>query len=165
MKHAYLVDRISRLNLQRRLFLQKNNAVPGLNPGQFYILNYLLKHPKCTQIEIADSLHVTPAAITCATKRMQADGFIDKTPDPENLRCNRLSITDRGHEIAQTLCYNFDIMDEKMLEGISKQEVEQLIKTLDKMIANLSQEAPSTENCNAELVSCTFRPLPATEEV
>ncbi len=133
-----IVGRLIKLNLLRRIELNKAATDEGLYFGQLPIMEYIIRNEGCTQKEIADKLGVTPASIAISTKRMQKAGLVDKLADESDLRCNRLSATDNGIELARICRAQADDLDKRMFEGFSDQELATTKDNLDRMIENIS---------------------------
>lgn len=111
-----------------------------LQPGQYPLLNYLVANPGTTQQDMAAAMHVSPASVAQSTKRLQKTGLLEKRADPENLRCNRLHVTDAGLEIVHSFRKVFSSVDKQMLKGFSDDELELIKSMLDRMAANLSED-------------------------
>ncbi len=136
-----IVRRFIKLNLLRRIELNKAAADEGLYFGQLPIVEYIIRNEGCTQKEIADKLGVTPASIAISTKRMQKAGLIEKLTDESDLRRNRLSATGNGIELARICRAQADDLDKRMFEGFSQQELVMMKDNLDRMIGNISDES------------------------
>ena len=122
----------------RRIMLNKTTNNTGLYMGQLPILAYICHNDGCTQKEISDWLNVSPASIALSTKRLQKAGFIKKPVDKDNLRCNRLSVTESGSETAFKCREAMNVFDTEMFSGIGEEGLEQFNKTLDIFINNLT---------------------------
>jgi len=136
-----LAGRLYKLNLLRRDFIQEATVDIALYFGQLPILEYVIEHDQCTQKEIADKLIVSPAAIAISTKRMQKVGLLEKKVDENNLRCNRLSVTEKGHELSRQYRLKFDELDKKMFSGFEEKELEQVNSYLSRLIMNITGDA------------------------
>lgn len=130
--------RLTSLHLLKRISMQKEMTEMGLYFGQLPILEYIKRNENCTQREIADKLAVTAASIALSTKRLQKAGLIKKAADKNNLRCNRLCITERGLELAENGRKMFDAFDVKMYQGFSEKELDELYNYLDRIIINIT---------------------------
>lgn len=130
--------RFSMLNLLRRIELHRTTADVGLHLGQLPVMEYIIMNKDCTQIEIADALKVTPASIATSTKRLQKAGLIQKQTDETNLRCNKLSATDKGIELSQNCRDRFNEFDKKLFAGFSDQELLVMKDHLDRLINNIA---------------------------
>ncbi|NLV37093.1 MAG: MarR family transcriptional regulator [Clostridiaceae bacterium] len=133
-----IVGKLVKLNLLRRIELNKTATDEGLYFGQLPIIEYIINNEGCTQKEIADRLGVTPASIAISTKRMQKAGLIEKRTDENNLRCNRLSATNNGIELARTCRERANDLDKRMFKGFSEQELDAIRNSIDRMIENIS---------------------------
>ena len=70
----------------------------SLHFGQLPILEYIAAYPGCTQSDISEAINVSPASVATSTKRLSKAGFITKTADSDNLRRNKIYITEPGLE-------------------------------------------------------------------
>lgn len=57
---------------------------------------------------------------------MQNAGLLTKTVNSENMRCNRLEITETGEELCRLGRRKFDELHERMLEGFTGEEIDVL---------------------------------------
>lgn len=137
-----LAAKLKKIHLLRRIWIQKGQTDAELYFGQLPILEYIRQHPACTQAEIAEHLCVTPASISTSTKRLQKSGLLTKTTDPENLRCNRLSITEEGVIRCENNRAMIDRIHDRMFHGIDAEELAAFESTLNKVLQNL---APDTD--------------------
>jgi len=148
MSHKFyeISGRLTSLHLLKRISMQKEMTEMGLYFGQLPILEYIKRNENCTQREIADKLHVTAASIALSTKRLQKAGLIKKVTDEDNLRCNKLSITEKGLEITEKGRKIFDALDEKMYQGFSEKELEDLYNYLNRLILNITGDESTKIN-------------------
>ena len=137
-----LAAKLKKIHLLRRIWIQKGQTDAELYFGQLPILEYIRQHPACTQAEIAEHLCVTPASISTSTKRLQKSGLLTKTTDPENLRCNRLSITEEGIIRCENNRAMINRIHDRMFHGIDAEELAAFESTLNKVLQNL---APDTD--------------------
>lgn len=78
---------------------------------------------------------------------MVRDGIIEKQADPQDMRQNRLTVTNKGREITLRCRTMFDHMDEQVYGGFTAEELEQLSSFLQRLINNLaSDEVRNTSN-------------------
>lgn len=133
-----IVRKMNRLNVLHRIYIHKQVSQNGLYFGQPPILEYVWDHDQCTQCELADFMQVSPPSIATSVKRMQKAGLLQKTMDKDDLRYNRISITEKGKELASKCREDFDKIDGQLFDGFSEQEREQLCGYLDRMIQNMA---------------------------
>ena len=132
-----IVQRIIKLSVLHRVLLRAASSESPVYPGQLPILFYAMEHEGCSQKEIADHMHVSPASVALSTKRLQKAGMLKKTADEDDLRCNRISITKAGREAVQLSIAQHDHLDEKMTRGFNAEELEVLRRFIDRLIDNL----------------------------
>ena len=136
-----VVGHLFEVDVLRRVRLQKAASDSGLYFGQLPILQFIHEHPGCTQREIADKIGVTSASVALSTKRMQKSGLLTKEIDSQDLRCNRLELTETGIEYMNTCTQKFDEVDQLLFRGFSEEELGQLDALLEKVVANLTEES------------------------
>ena len=135
-----VIGRLHKLELVRKLRHRKETEEFRLYFGQMPVLDFLAKHPGCTQVEIANFMQVSPASIALSTKRLQKAGYIEKEVDPNNLRCKRLQLTPDGERARRLSHERLDQMDAKTFEGFSEEEMVLFTLFLDRATMNLTGE-------------------------
>ena len=91
-----------------------------------------------SQKEIAARFDISPVAVANSLKKLEKDGYITRTTDDGDTRCNRIAITEKGKAILEETQTLFEGVDEKMLEGLSSEERTLLISCLSRMKQNLT---------------------------
>ncbi len=113
--------------------------------GQPPILDYLAEHGNCAQNELARNMRVSAASVAVSIKRMCKTGLIEKTPDPSDMRINRISLTEKGRAAQRKCREECDIIDKRMFSGLSDEELSLLENMLDRIIHNASYDIESDE--------------------
>lgn len=109
----------------------------GLYRGQQFVLCALWQEEGVTHSELADRLHVHPATVTNALKRMERAGFLERHPDPVDQRVSRVYLTDAGREIRGAVEHIWSELEEQTLEGFNEEERETLEGLLERLYENL----------------------------
>lgn len=135
-----IVRRLKHLNLVHRIYIQRAAAESGLYFGQPPILDYVSEHDQCTQADLADTLQVSAPSIATSVKRMQKAGLLKKISDENDLRCNRISLTDKGFQVSAKCRERFHEIDARMFNGFTREECEALCGYLDRMSKNISAD-------------------------
>lgn len=109
------------------------------NVGQPRILIVLdsLKEGAATQKELADAIHVSPATMSASLKSLERQGYVTKTTDPKDSRCNKVAITQKGLDAVKRCTEAFDFVDAQFYAGFSAEEVEQLKHSWRRIRQNL----------------------------
>lgn len=135
-----VVGLLFEIDVLRRNALQKASSDSGLYFGQLPILQFVHEHPGCTQREIAEQTGVTSASIALSTKRMQKAGLLTKSSDEQDLRCNRLELTETGVAYMKNCTEKFDEVDRVLFQNFSDEELSQLKNLLGKIVNNLTED-------------------------
>lgn len=70
----------------------------GLTLPQHDVLARLLADGSLRQNDLADRLFVTKSNVTALLSRMERDGLVQRSPDPEDGRAKRVSMTPTGEQ-------------------------------------------------------------------
>lgn len=132
--------RLVLLNILKRKLVAEHTAGCELYPGQLHLLDAVILSPGIPQQEAASRLGVSAASVAQSVKRLEHGGLIQKEPDPNNLRKNRLFATPAGTAAADAYRKSFDLVDKAMFAGFSREELTHLSELLDRMIENLRPE-------------------------
>jgi DNA-binding MarR family transcriptional regulator len=114
----------------------------GLYRGQQFVLCALWKREGVTHSELAERLHVHPATVTNALKRMERAGFLERRSDPQDQRVSRVYLTDAGREIRGAVERIWSELEDETLEGFSPEERATLERLLERVRENLEGEQP-----------------------
>lgn len=109
----------------------------GLYRGQQFVLCALWDEEGLTHSELADRLHVHPATVTNALKRMERAGFLERRPDPEDQRVSRVYLTDAGSEIRGDVERMWADLEAQTFQGFSAEERKTLERLLERVHENL----------------------------
>jgi DNA-binding MarR family transcriptional regulator len=112
----------------------------GLYRGQQFVLCALWAEEGITHSELAERLHVHPATVTNAIKRMERAGFVERRPDSEDQRVSRVYLTDAGREVQDAVEGVWAELEEQTLDGFSGAERDALEQFLERIRANLTED-------------------------
>ena len=94
------------------------------------------------QRDLADLLHISPAAVTNSLKSLEKGGYIRREPSQGDARRNRVILTEKGTQAVQGCHRVFEEVSARMLEGFTAEEREQLLCFRRRMLNNLRGELP-----------------------
>ena len=127
-----------RLECAKRFTMHNMLKDSGVYFGQPPILDFLEKNGECTQNELAKALEVSPASIAVSVKRMQKNGVVEQIADDNDLKCNKIPLTENGRELTTEMHRKFDQIDKMMFAGFDNEELVELKMYLDRIYNNLS---------------------------
>lgn len=135
-----ITGQMAKLNLLHRIHIHRAAIENESYFGQLPILEYVIDHNQCTQRELAETLQVSAPSIATSVKRMQKTGLLKKETDQKDLRCTRISITEKGREQAERCRRAFNQVDANMFAGFHQKECEVFYGFLNRMIQNLASD-------------------------
>ena len=89
------------------------------------------------QKELADLLHVSPAAVANSLKCLERDGYVRREPWPKDARRNRVILTEKGAVAVEGCRAVFLRVSTRMMAGFSPEELNQLARFQRRMLDNL----------------------------
>ena len=75
-----------------------------------------------SQTEIAGILEISTAAVTNMLKRLEADGYVTRQPNPADTRVNNISLTDKGSAFADIYVRGVYEAEERAWEALGEEE-------------------------------------------
>lgn len=151
MNYREMVHKLISTSLIHRYHITKSAQKAGLYYGQPMILEYIKEHTACTQKELADSLHISPASVATSIKRLEKSGYVTRSTDKKDIRKNRLSLTDNGLNILTEFRSICDETDKEMFKGFSEEECRLLCSFLERLYNNLDTENLTNSQMKAEI--------------
>ena len=97
------------------------------------------------QRELADLLHVSPAAIANSLKCLERDGYIRREPWQNDARRNRVILTEKGIQAVEGCRDVFQRVSARMMAGFSPEELAQLAQFQRRMLNNLLVPNPQAK--------------------
>ncbi len=134
---GYLLPQTCRLLHARAHALLKEI---GLYRGQQFVLMALWEKEGITHSELAEQLHVQPATITNALKRMEKAGLLERRQDTEDQRVSRVYLTDAGRNIRDAVKEVWLELEGQTFAGFSSEERALLNQFLIRIRNNLMRE-------------------------
>ena len=102
------------------------------------------------QRELAERLHISPAAVANSLKSLEKGGYIRREPGTKDARRNQVLLTDKGRQAVDGCQRAFAAVSAQMLEGFSPSEREQLLSFRRRMLQNLLGQLPAKPQSKEE---------------
>ena len=118
-----------------------------VNPLILAVLQHVEESEPCSfsQRDLARMLHVSPPAVTNSLKTLEKNGYIDREPERDDARRNRIQLTEKGRAAVKECEAAFLAVSERMLAGFSREEQELLTDFRIRMVNNLRGNAPASK--------------------
>ena len=120
-------------------------AEVGLHVGQEMVLSHLWRRDGLTPSELADRLGVEPPTVTNMLSRMERVGLLERCRDPQDARCTRVHLTERGRELREPVERRWKAVQERAFTGITAEEETLLRGLLARVHDNLTRQSDTGE--------------------
>lgn len=111
----------------------------GFGVGHIPVLIALQTGTAKTQRDLARFARVEQPPMAQMLTRMERDGLIRRTPDPDDGRSSLIALTDTASATLPEACETLFAGNREALEDFSKEEGDQLVSLLGRLIANLDR--------------------------
>ena len=107
----------------------------SLGSSDFAILELLLHRGQQPVNAIGRRVDLTSGAITSAVDRLEAQGLVVRTSDPEDRRTRFVSLTPKGNEVADVVAglYERHVGSIEQVGGINTDEFKQMNRALQRL--------------------------------
>lgn len=140
MDHEYadaLNQAIRLLSLRHRARAAQLLAPLGLHAGQEALLLELDRTGPRIQAQLSQALGCEPPSVTLMTRKLEASGHIQRTPDPADKRATVVALTDSGKALADQIRQLWVSLAEETVRGLPTEVLEQLPRLLHTMSTNV----------------------------
>ena len=113
--------------------LSEGLSAYGVTLAQYDVLMTLCCGDGITQQELAERLLVTKANVVGLIDRVSAAGWVERRPDPEDRRVNRLYLTDAGRKLASAAWPGQCALVKKIFGRLTETELQQMHALLGRL--------------------------------
>jgi len=116
----------------------------GLTRAQWTVVAHLYRRQGVNQTTLADWLDVEKITVARLVDRLEAAGWVERRPDPQDRRAKCLFLTDKVYPMLAEMRAVADEVQAEALRGLEPAEQERMIEMLLTVKANLlSLEYPA----------------------
>src|SRR5690554_95994 len=122
--------------------LERTAMAGGLRRRGDYEVLALLRRSEpslLTPLEVAQQLRTSQSGMTGKLDRLEAQGLIERVPDPSDRRAIRLGVTDAGRALIDNAFTMSMAMYEAMLSELTPAEAKSFEALLDKILTRLDE--------------------------
>ena len=109
-----------------------------LTPEQFLLIDLLWNQGPLSQQELADQLQKDKNSVTKLVDAIERKGFVVRQQNPIDRRSNTIILTDLANSLKDDAKNKGISILDKMLAGISDEELCTFLNTLNKLCANMT---------------------------
>ena len=109
-----------------------------LTAAQGPIMAYLAhaEQPPCPR-DLEAEFHLTHPTVSGLLSRLEQKGFVELRTDPEDRRCKRIYILDKGWQCHEVMHHTIQENERRMTEGFTEEERELFSNLLRRAIQNM----------------------------
>ena len=135
---GFLVHDVSRI---RKKVVDKAVAPMGITRSQFWVLVNIARYGQdgIAQTELARLMSVGKVSLGGLIDRMEANGILERLPDPIDRRAKKVLMTQKGEELLHRLQDVALDINKQIMKGITKEQNKALDGLLHTMKHNLLQ--------------------------
>lgn len=113
----------------------------GMTMSQGWVLVHLMRQNGLNQAELASRLDIAPVTTSKLIDKLEARGFVERRPDPEDRRSNRVYSTDAGKAMVKIMTQTIRELDGIAYEGIDDAQRRAAMQFLKVVRKNLKAAA------------------------
>jgi DNA-binding MarR family transcriptional regulator len=129
---------ITQVNAHAHRLLAEGFARAGAHGYDYRLLAALAEFGPASQAALSRRTTIDRSDVVAALNELAADGFIQRSPDPEDARRNVVTITAAGGRQLRKLDRALDDVQEKLLAPLSASDRERFVRLLRRVLANES---------------------------
>jgi MarR family transcriptional regulator for hemolysin len=133
-EYAFRIMDVARM---LRTYADQRARQLGISRAQWTVLIRLDRSEGLKQSELADIMELQPITLTRLLDRLAASGLIERRPDPNDRRANRLYLTPAARPLLEQLARLGSEMMDGVLAGFDRKDVERMLDDLDAVKNNL----------------------------
>ena len=133
---GYLVKRAQSVI---HLALEEIVTKHGLGIPHYVVLTLLAETPGLPNAELARKAFVTPQSMNEVLKQLEAHGLVERHPSQSNARILKAHLTHAGEKKWRSVHDGVQELEERLLRGLTQEEVRVLNQSLETIIRNMTQ--------------------------
>lgn len=135
-----LINDISRMFGARMRRAADEEGIPS---GYRHLLFYLAHNDGVSQLELVKRTHLTAPTVSVTLQKMEHDGYITRTPDPDDQRQMKVCLTEKGQLIKRRSKDKADETEALAFADMSDTEIAEIKSYLMRIYENIRKVAPA----------------------
>lgn len=136
-KYRKCIHLFLKCNRLHHALIESKVSALGLHRSQHTMLLTINHIGNISQKELAQSMEISPAAVTVTLKKLEAQGYIERSSSSSDSRVNNITITEKGREIIEKTTKIFDEVDEQTFKGFTEEKLDRLCEALNQLSQDL----------------------------
>lgn len=127
-----------------RSLLDEHLRSIGQSAARMEALGAIMNSPSLpAQVEIARRLRIEGPTMTRMLDTLEKDGLVERLPDPKDRRTKQLRLTPQGERALEQIFEIADVLRDRLLDGISAQQIEAQSQFLHQLGRRLDAGLPA----------------------
>ena len=143
MNTSKLLDLLTDTTRLHTAYVERALSRYGIHSGQGSLISALDILGPCSQKELADFRHVSPATTSVMLRRMEARGLILRLPSEDGGKRNQIILTESGKNVAHNLRQAMPVEARRIFAGLSEEDLAAADRIFRTISANLTREDPT----------------------
>ncbi|MGY3777326.1 MarR family winged helix-turn-helix transcriptional regulator [Isobaculum melis] len=122
-----------------RSFTDEKLEKKGIHLSQLRILHSFGEDSYLSQVEISNRLNVSPPHIAMAIKKMVTAGQLEKVPQENDMRYNRIHLTATGKQLREDTFDMLHAMEDGLFVGFSQADKDLLFQFVNQISKNIKK--------------------------
>ena len=131
------LDRALRI-FKRFTIIEFQKVGINLSLDQWVLLSTISEEKGLSQVQLAELTNKDTASTTRILDLLHDKGFIRRVPNMRDKRKSSLKLTNQGQELIEITKAKEAEISAKVLEGITKSELQATLKTLESLLKNMA---------------------------
>ncbi len=133
---AFTINDVARL---LRTYADQKAAQFGVTRAKWAVLSRLQRSEGLKQAELAEMLDVQPITLTRLLDGLASNGLIERRPDPDDRRANRLYLTPAARPLLESLGVLAEELMDTALANLKHDDIEAILTHFEIIKDNLRQ--------------------------
>lgn len=131
---------LKRVQHDLRLYMDEALGKLDVTTPQYAALSVLAEEPGLSNAALARRSFVTPQTMNQIMFRLETAGLVERRAHPEHGRVLQAYLTEEGEGLRRECAKRVDAIEERMVSGLSEDERQKLLESLQGCSAALRQE-------------------------
>lgn len=92
------------------------------------------------QKDFENEFSIRRSTASSILKTMEQNGFVERVSVPYDARLKKIVLTDKAIKIHKTIINDIEKREQRLRNGISQNEIDNFLNTLDKLMANMEEQ-------------------------
>lgn len=128
-----------------RAQMQGSHSTLHIGPSEGHLLHMIAEAQPVSLKKLAESMHLTPGAITQLVDGLVQAGYVTRTPSEQDRRVMVAALTPEGARTIQAMQRKKEEMFAKIVDGLSDEELAAFVVVQRKMLKYLEEDSQNTK--------------------